>query len=56
MSKVLFNHLERCYNVLISLKHMVEDSDMTKVLFNHLERCQSVLISLKHLVRGLRHD
>ena len=54
MSKVLFNHSERCHSVLISLKLWYEESDMSKVLFNHSERCHSVLISLKHVVRGAR--
>ena len=35
MSKVLFNHLERCHYVLISPKHMSEHPGTFKVLFNH---------------------
>ena len=55
MSKVLFNHLERCHKMLISSKHVIRGARHVKVLFNHLERCHKVLISPKHVVRGARH-
>ena len=37
MTKVLFEHLERCHRVLISPKHVVRGASMSKVLFNPLE-------------------
>ena len=50
MTKVLFEHLERCHRVLISQSMWSNEPGMTKVLFKHLERCHKVLIFPKHVV------
>ena len=37
ITKILFEHLQRCHRVLISPKHVVRGASMFKVLFNTLE-------------------